>query len=127
MMKRIGCVKIDRNKNDIESFKKCLNILKNGEVLIIFPEGHLSKDGTLDDFKSGAVLMAALTNTPILPVYMQKRKKSTMRSKVYLGEPIKIDIPNNGMASINQLDEYSHRLYQAITELKEKYGENNYE
>lgn len=127
MMERIGCVKIDRNKNDIESFKKCLNILKNEEVLIIFPEGHLSKDGTLDAFKSGAVLMAALTNTPILPVYMQKRKKSTMRSKVYLGEPIKIDIPNNGMASINQLDEYSHRLYQAITELKEKYGENNYE
>lgn len=125
MMERIGCVKIDRNKNDIESFKKCLNILKNGEVLIIFPEGHLSKDGTLDSFKSGAVLMASLTNTPILPVYMKKRNNPYKRSKVYLGEPIKIDVPNGTMASLTQLDEYSQKLYKAITELKEKYGDDN--
>lgn len=117
----IGCVKIDRQINDVAAFKKCVNILKDDGVVVIFPEGHLTKNGTIDSFKSGAVLMSALTSTPILPVYIKRREKKMRRTHIYIGSPITIETKNNKIPTINQLDEYSNQLYNAITELKITY------
>lgn len=122
----VGCVKINRKINDVTAFKTCVNILKDDGALVIFPEGHLSKDGTIDSFKSGAVLMACLTNTPILPVYMKKRKNKFGRTHIYFGEPINFQTTNNQMPSLSQLDELSHQLYDAINELKITNEGNNY-
>lgn len=122
----IGCVKIDRQINDVSAFKKCVNILRDDGVLVIFPEGHLTKDETIDSFKSGTVLMSALTNTPILPIYIKKREKKMRRTHIYIGAPITIPIENNKIPTLSQLDEYSNQLYNAISELKLTYeGEKN--
>lgn len=120
LLNHMGCVEINRQISDITSFKKCINILKDKGVVVLFPEGHLSKDGSIDAFKSGAVLMAALTCTPILPIYISKRTNVFKRTHVYFGEPLKLNFENNKMPSIDQLNEYSHQLYNSITELKMK-------
>ena len=43
-------------------------LLEAGCSLIIWPEGHRSRDGSLGRFRMGAFRLACLTGTPIIPV-----------------------------------------------------------
>jgi long-chain acyl-CoA synthetase len=42
--------------------------LRRGRVLILFPEGERSIDGTLKTFRKGAAILSAHLNAPIVPV-----------------------------------------------------------
>jgi len=51
-----------------ESLKKALIALKNGSVLVVFPEGAREfENGEPLEFKAGAVALASDANVPILP------------------------------------------------------------
>ncbi len=52
------------------AIKACVDSLKNHEVVCIFPEGELTKDGTLNEFKRGMEIIAKRANTPVVPVAM---------------------------------------------------------
>ncbi|CAM9672731.1 unnamed protein product [Chrysoparadoxa australica] len=55
-----------------ETFRKLLettaNSLRNGNSIMVFPEGTRSKDGTLGNFKKGPVLMAQRAGVKLVPV-----------------------------------------------------------
>jgi len=51
-----------------EALKKSLAILKGGGVIGIFPEGRLTRTGLIGPAELGAALLAALSNTPIVPI-----------------------------------------------------------
>ncbi|MEE1043417.1 MAG: lysophospholipid acyltransferase family protein [Clostridia bacterium] len=89
MFKSMGCVPVDRGNNDIKAMKICLNILKNGNPLALFPEGtRFCKH--LDDVKSGALLFAIKAQVPIVPVGISNIHpfKGT---KIVFGKPIYYD------------------------------------
>ncbi len=69
-MKLLGCLFL--KKNDIRSQIVVMNEvaykLKNGESVIIFPEGKRSFSATMNDFKAGTFKMATKTKVDILPV-----------------------------------------------------------
>ena len=50
------------------AFKKAESLLRKGEVLLIFPEGTRTRDGSLGRFKAGACRLAAELGIPLLPV-----------------------------------------------------------
>ena len=64
---------IDREKPSLSTMKFLSQYVANGHVLGLFPEGHIKRDGEVDAFKGGIVLMAYLSGKPIIPVYHQKR------------------------------------------------------
>ena len=49
---------VDRDHPDMAAVKKSLSVLKNGERLLIFPEGTRIKKGKKSEPKSGAVMLA---------------------------------------------------------------------
>lgn len=52
-----------------EAFKTALRTLRDGSVLVVFPEGAREfTDGELFEFKEGAVRLAIAAKVPILPV-----------------------------------------------------------
>ncbi|MBR1891513.1 MAG: 1-acyl-sn-glycerol-3-phosphate acyltransferase, partial [Clostridia bacterium] len=57
-MTKLGCIKINREKNDVEAVKNCLSALNDDRALLIFPEGHIKTDESDDTFKSGASVIA---------------------------------------------------------------------
>jgi len=59
---------VNRNKTDIVAFKKAIKVLKEGNILGIFPEGTRSYDGELKDLKTGVFKIAKKTGVPVLPV-----------------------------------------------------------
>jgi 1-acyl-sn-glycerol-3-phosphate acyltransferase len=59
---------IQESEQDSPAIRRALRILKQGEPLVIFPEGGRSPDGRLQDFRPGAFRIALATGAPVVPV-----------------------------------------------------------
>jgi len=65
----LGAWPLQVEGSDPAAIRRSLQWLKDGGVLVIFPEGARSTfDGTMSHFKAGAVRLALEANVPILPV-----------------------------------------------------------
>lgn len=81
-------IPIKRNMQDMEAMKRCIKVVKSGELLGIFPEGTrkgLEKNGKA---KNGAAYMAIKTGTPVIPVGIHGTFKPFSKVYINYGEPI---------------------------------------
>ena len=88
---KLGAFPIDREGNDLAAIKKSLKILKNEDVLGIFPEGTRVKEADYTRIKSGIALIAQKTNSRVLPVYIEGDYKPFRKTRIYFREPVKIN------------------------------------
>lgn len=65
---RGGVHPVDRSTADVEAFRLAIRILEAGDVLLIFPEGTRSPDGTLQEPRDGLAVLALRTNAAIVPI-----------------------------------------------------------
>lgn len=90
--KAAGCISVDRSKKDDKAVSLALDVLNNGEVLGLFPEGTRNRtDKILLPFKFGAVSMAKKTDSLIVPFgitgdYKFRSSNLTIR----FGKPFKV-------------------------------------
>jgi 1-acyl-sn-glycerol-3-phosphate acyltransferase len=61
---------LEGKKNYALSLKDHLHILKDGGSVVIFPEGHMTKDGNLGPAHGGVGYLSYASNLPIVPVYI---------------------------------------------------------
>lgn len=87
ILERIGVFGVDREGIDVAAIKKGLKCLKDEEELLIFPEGTRVKPGKIVEPKRGAVVLAARTNSPILPVYLTAQRRPFSKMKCIIGTP----------------------------------------
>ncbi len=64
----IKTTNIRPNTADREGLKKIIKLVKQGESLLIFPEGTRSRVGSLIEAKKGILLIAKTTGAPIVPI-----------------------------------------------------------
>ena len=68
IFKNLGMIPVNRNIHDQEALNKATDILNNDGVIGIFPEGKRNiTNEPLLPFKIGAVKMASVTNSKIVP------------------------------------------------------------
>jgi len=60
-------IPVRRGEADMEAIRKCIEMLKEGYILGIAPEGTRSKDGALQKVHAGAVMMALHSGAPLQP------------------------------------------------------------
>ena len=87
LLKKAGIFGVKRGKADIGAVKMAMKCLKNGERLLMFPEGTRHQDGDMRDAKTGCAMVAVRTGVPIVPVYVPMEKKWFRFTKVVFGEP----------------------------------------
>lgn len=87
ILKKAGVFAVERGKSDVGAIKHAMKCLKNGDKLMLFPEGTRHKDGVMGEAKSGVAMLALRTGTPIMPVYIPAEKKWFRRTPVVFGEP----------------------------------------
>lgn len=87
LLKKAGIIGINRGKSDMAAVKECLRVLKNGEKLLMFPEGTRVKDGETSEARTGAAMFATRTGTPLVPVYIPPRKRRFQKTTVVFGQP----------------------------------------
>ena len=103
--KGMKAIPVNREKVEISTIKQCLEVLKNNEILTVFPEGTRNQtDEPLLEIKGGAGIFAAKTNAPIVPIWFVKKPKPFRINKLVVGEPFYItkDELSNGDEIIKQ-------------------------
>ena len=68
ILDRTYVISLDRNKNDLGALKESLKVLKDGEILGIFPQGIRVSSIEDDTSKAGIGMFAMRTNTSVIPV-----------------------------------------------------------
>jgi len=69
-MKLAGYISVDRahGRQAIKSLDAAAQRIAEGTSVVIFPEGTRSKDGKLQPFKSGGMVLAIKSGVPLVPV-----------------------------------------------------------
>lgn len=119
---------VDRGAVDREAIRHAIEVLKKGELLVLFPEGGRSPDGTLQPGNIGPALIASKAGVPIIPAALKETDKvlplhgGLHRGTVQLdfGDPIDISAYGSGRLTKEQMQEITERLMSAIHGLQKK-------
>lgn len=68
LVRRIGVRPVDAGLNLPGALEESVGLLRDGAVLVVFPEGTRSWDGQLQTFRHGAAAIAERARVPIVPV-----------------------------------------------------------
>lgn len=119
LIKGLGAFPVIRGKGDTTAMDTAVETVRNGQDLVIFPEGTRSKDGTLGKPKSGAVVIAAKTGAPILPVAICYEGKLKFRKRVTIkyGKPIEAEILTPALDNPAEIKRCSRMLMERIAAL----------
>jgi 1-acyl-sn-glycerol-3-phosphate acyltransferase len=86
-LKSIGVFGVDRGSGDIAALKTAIKAVKDGENLLIFPEGTRVKYEGQVQPKGGVAMIALRTGAVMVPVYAGGRKKLFRMTHIVFGEP----------------------------------------
>ena len=93
-------IPIHRGEVDLEAIRRCLAVLKAGDILAVAPEGTRSYDGRLQRGEQGIALLATRSGVPILPLAhwggenFSKNLKHLKRTDFHIrvGRPFTLDV-----------------------------------
>ena len=83
----LGGYAVDRGTVDLKVIKETLRFLKDGDKVVLFPEGTRVKQYGEVPAKSGAAVLALKAGVPVVPVYCGGKKKLFHRTTVIFGKP----------------------------------------
>ncbi|GIN85648.1 1-acyl-sn-glycerol-3-phosphate acyltransferase [Heyndrickxia sporothermodurans] len=105
LMKYLNVFPVKRGMSDREALRKGLNVLKEGKVLGLFPEGTRSKTGELGKGLAGAGFFALRTEAKVIPCAIIGPYKPFKQLKVVYGEPIDLKTLRENKASATEVTE----------------------
>jgi 1-acyl-sn-glycerol-3-phosphate acyltransferase len=71
LIRSLNAIPVDRANLSVTTLRAFEKWLREGRVLIFFPEGTRSKDGRLGRAKIGVGMMLARQDVPVLPAYIE--------------------------------------------------------
>jgi 1-acyl-sn-glycerol-3-phosphate acyltransferase len=83
-MASAGNLFVDRRdpKDAVHLVRKATERMERGQMVVVFPEGTRSRDGTIGEFKPGAFYLARKTGVPLLPVLIEGGRKALPRGSL---------------------------------------------
>lgn len=88
LLKKLHCILVDRHNTDMEAMRACMKTLRNGQVLVIFPEGTRHHEGQMEQIESGASLIVMRGKAPVVPVYIDRPLRLLRPVNAWIGDPI---------------------------------------
>ena len=112
-VKKMGAFPVNRGSADLAAIRKCMSVVKEGDVLGIFPQGHRYRADDHRQLESGAALVALRTRTPIVPVHISAPLRYFHRVRIEIGAPVPMD-DLFGKTDAASLETATQRLTAAI-------------
>ncbi|MEM6757458.1 MAG: lysophospholipid acyltransferase family protein [Planctomycetota bacterium] len=110
-------IPVEQGAGDVKAMKRCIEVLKQDQALMLFPEGARTPDGEVQTFETGTMLIVKRAKPAVIPVALdgpwdiwprhRKWPRLTGRVGVMYGEPIPAETltamePGAAMALIRQ-------------------------
>ncbi len=120
LIKRLGAFPVHRGKGDIGAVKTALTILKDGRVMIMFPEGKRVKKGEKAEIKPGVAMIATHAKVPVIPVQISGKYHWMSKITITYGEPIYLDEYYGERLSIEKLQEISSSVMNRVYHMEDE-------
>ena len=125
-MKGLNCIFLDRKnaRQGMKDMKDAIQMVKQGNSYVIFPEGTRSENGEVGEFKKGSFKLAIDSEVRIIPItiigtYDIQSKKSL---KIHGGKNVKV-IVDNPIDYKNLRKEEQKQIHKSVNEIVK----NNFE
>ena len=120
--RKMGAFPVDRGGNDVGAIRTAIRLLKEGEVVCVFPEGtrHSGEDPRNSAVFGGVGMMAYRAGATVLPVCIKAEDNHVRffhRTEVIIGKPIPpaaLGVEKGGSASYETA---AKRVFSAICAL----------
>jgi len=122
----LGGFPVNRGTADREALRTCIEVLKNGEPLVLFPEGTRRSGPVVEELFDGAAYVASKAGVPVIPVgiggsegAMPKGAKFIKPVKVHMivGPPLTIDQTAEGRVARSAVRDLTVRLQAELQRL----------
>ena len=117
LFNHLHAIMIGRGETDMAAMRKCMQTLKDGHVLGIFPEGTRHQKEMMEHVESGAGLIALRSKAPVIPVYIHGKIRPFHVNHIYFGEVMDLnDLYQEGINSdtVNKLGERIRDTFYAM-------------
>lgn len=71
LIRGLNAYPVEREGADAGALRYALLLLREGKALLVFPEGTRGTEGALQRGRPGAGMLAALSEAPVVPVYVE--------------------------------------------------------
>lgn len=86
IIRHFGGFPVARGHSDVQAVKTALKVIKDGENLLIFPEGtRVDYEGEVQA-KGGVAMIATRTGAKIIPVFITREKRLFRKTRIVFGE-----------------------------------------
>ncbi|MEW6162965.1 MAG: lysophospholipid acyltransferase family protein [Nitrospirota bacterium] len=91
---------VNRDRPQPSAIKEAVSRLREGKIVVVFPEGGRSADGSLLDAKRGVGMIAAISVAPVVPTLIEGTDSALpagakflrpAKIRVIFGNPLKIE------------------------------------
>ena len=123
----MNVIPVERDGNDMSALREVIKKVKEGNAVLLFPEGTRSLDGDLQPARAGIGLVIAKTGAPVLPMRIfgayeafpkNARRFQLSQISVVIGEPIHFSAEEISNSSRETYQMLSNRVMDAIGALK---------
>ena len=124
---RWNAIPVDQENPEVKTLKTVIRLLKDGERVVVFPEGKRSEHGELNPGQPGVGLMVAKSKVPVLPARIFGAYEALPRGAkmikqshvtVVFGEPLYFDSEEYAKGGAETYQRISDEIMEAIGSLK---------
>ena len=90
LLYKFGAFPVDRENVNVKTIKDAIKLVKNNEVLGIFPEGTRVKTVSEENMKTGVAMIASRADADVIPVFIKSDYKFRSTVEVFIREKIAI-------------------------------------
>lgn len=125
--RKLNAIPLDRDKPSITMLKKLINLVKEGNLVLMFPEGTRSTDGSLGKGRGGVGMLAAKSRATIYPCYIMGAGDALPKGggffrprkiRITFGRPTRYDKLYDSTPSKQAYEEISGSIMDEIAKLK---------
>lgn len=117
IIRKLGAIPVKRGAGDRKALTGTLEVLKNGGVVGIFPEGTRIKSGIIEEGKKGAAYFALRGKAVVVPVYVKGPYRLFRKTSIVYGPPVNLDAYRETKANSAVLSEVSSVITDHIRKL----------
>lgn len=90
LLNKFGAFPVDRDNVNIKTIKDSIKLVKDNEVLGIFPEGTRVKTVSEENMKTGVAMIASRAGADVIPVFINSNYKFRSKVEVFVRDKIAI-------------------------------------
>ncbi len=119
LLNKLHMIVVDRHNSDLKAMRECMNVIRQGHVLGIFPEGTRCRNTTMEHLETGCAFIALRAKVPLLPVLIDRPVRPFRLTRVTYGPPIDIsDLAAEGI-NAETAEKLNERIRASILSLSD--------